>query len=638
MAETKKPAEKPIEVPPKKDGTRETIESIVIAFIFAFLFRTFEAEAFVIPTGSMAPTLLGRHKDEKCPQCGYSFTIGASEELDREGNFLMKRIDSAICPNCRYEMKVRNDPVFIGDRILVTKFNPEIGDTDRWDVTVFKFPEDPTTNYIKRLCGLPGETIEIRQGDLYSVRDGKAQILRKLKGDKQRAVLQTVYDDDLPSRDLLEAGWPERWAGVARDDGPNAVAGWSNEVEGWQTDSQARTYSVEAGESSRWLRYRHFVPTQEDWDDLPNGRLNPKARLLLDFCGYNAVTFENWGQPEQGVYWVGDLAVSANIDLQAAKPGGNVMLELVEGSRKYRCTLDPNAGKATLSYVDSLDREQRDEAARILSQAPIDFAVGGQYNVAFANVDDQLWLWVERSGRWSRWLWTADAVRFPQSTYEPFGGQIVQLPGREDLTPAGIAATNVTATVSHLKLSRDEYYRADFVDSRTAKLPDDRRSSSKEAGTEGNERRLAEAADDPEVYADLYQNAVPWLTGDRGARNRLVLGEDEFLMLGDNSPRSLDGRLWGNLRGDVHRHAVPRSALVGKALLIFWPHGLRIGNEENGVAHGWTIPFMDRFFYHVTGRYDPVDNHPVPTGIAYDYPAHGVPFYPNFARILRRIR
>jgi len=42
---------------------RETIESIVIAFVLAFLFRTFEAEAFVIPTGSMAPTLMGRHKD-----------------------------------------------------------------------------------------------------------------------------------------------------------------------------------------------------------------------------------------------------------------------------------------------------------------------------------------------------------------------------------------------------------------------------------------------------------------------------------------------------------------------------------------------------------------------------------------------
>ena len=40
--------------PPPPETMRETVESIVVAFILAFLFRTFEAEAFVIPTGSMA--------------------------------------------------------------------------------------------------------------------------------------------------------------------------------------------------------------------------------------------------------------------------------------------------------------------------------------------------------------------------------------------------------------------------------------------------------------------------------------------------------------------------------------------------------------------------------------------------------
>ena len=64
---------------------RETIESIAIAFVLAFLFRTFEAEAFVIPTGSMAPTLMGRHKDLECPQCGYNFQVSASEEVERDG-------------------------------------------------------------------------------------------------------------------------------------------------------------------------------------------------------------------------------------------------------------------------------------------------------------------------------------------------------------------------------------------------------------------------------------------------------------------------------------------------------------------------------------------------------------------------
>src|SRR6266516_2119041 len=61
-------------------SARETIESIAIAFALAFLFKTFEAEAFVIPTGSMAPTLMGRHKDVDCPKCGYRYQVSASEE------------------------------------------------------------------------------------------------------------------------------------------------------------------------------------------------------------------------------------------------------------------------------------------------------------------------------------------------------------------------------------------------------------------------------------------------------------------------------------------------------------------------------------------------------------------------------
>ncbi|MFM7846121.1 MAG: S26 family signal peptidase [Planctomycetota bacterium] len=49
---------------PQPNVTRETIESVLVAIILALLFRTFIGEAFVIPTGSMAPTLMGNHKDE----------------------------------------------------------------------------------------------------------------------------------------------------------------------------------------------------------------------------------------------------------------------------------------------------------------------------------------------------------------------------------------------------------------------------------------------------------------------------------------------------------------------------------------------------------------------------------------------
>jgi hypothetical protein len=56
--------------------------SIDVALALAFLFKTFEAEAFVIPTGSMAPTLMGRHKDVACPQCGYRYRAQRRDEAD----------------------------------------------------------------------------------------------------------------------------------------------------------------------------------------------------------------------------------------------------------------------------------------------------------------------------------------------------------------------------------------------------------------------------------------------------------------------------------------------------------------------------------------------------------------------------
>ena len=52
------------------DSKRETVESVAMAIILAFMFRAFIVEAFVIPTGSMATTLQGRHMEADGPECG----------------------------------------------------------------------------------------------------------------------------------------------------------------------------------------------------------------------------------------------------------------------------------------------------------------------------------------------------------------------------------------------------------------------------------------------------------------------------------------------------------------------------------------------------------------------------------------
>src|SRR3712207_3995132 len=62
----------------EEGNVKETIESILVAFILAFVFRAFVVEAFVIPTGSMAPTLLGAHMRFRCADCDYRWVVNYS--------------------------------------------------------------------------------------------------------------------------------------------------------------------------------------------------------------------------------------------------------------------------------------------------------------------------------------------------------------------------------------------------------------------------------------------------------------------------------------------------------------------------------------------------------------------------------
>src|SRR5262249_37950226 len=150
----------------------------------------FEAEAFVIPTGSMAPTLQGRHKDVDCPQCGYHYRVSASSEVNSDGLRVSGcNVVSTLCPMCGYRMDVNPSdlddgpgyPSYNGDRIIVNKFAYDVSDPQRWDVVVFKFPEDAKTNYIKRLVGLPNERLQVRYGDVYTAGPGSDdfRIMRK---------------------------------------------------------------------------------------------------------------------------------------------------------------------------------------------------------------------------------------------------------------------------------------------------------------------------------------------------------------------------------------------------------------------------------------------------------------------------
>ncbi len=160
---------------PRKNRAAEianTFEWLITAFMLAFVFRAFVMEAFRIPTGSMADTLKGAHFRLCCEQCGYKYDHGFSPYSYRLPQDTVPRGSrtppDSRCPNCGYYSRTsRAMPVANGDRILVLKCIYQFFEPKQWDVIVFKNPTDPSINYIKRLVGRPGETVEIIDGDVY---------------------------------------------------------------------------------------------------------------------------------------------------------------------------------------------------------------------------------------------------------------------------------------------------------------------------------------------------------------------------------------------------------------------------------------------------------------------------------------
>ncbi|MCB9935143.1 MAG: signal peptidase I [Planctomycetes bacterium] len=127
----------------------EQVESLAAALVLVLLVWHFGLEAFRIPSGSMAPTLLG-------------------------------------------------DPIS-GDRVLVDKFTYAYRDPERWEPVVFRYPLRRTDPYVKRCIALPGEQVLIARGDVYVRLPGNDRIELLRKTPRAREVLWLPIIEDLSS-------------------------------------------------------------------------------------------------------------------------------------------------------------------------------------------------------------------------------------------------------------------------------------------------------------------------------------------------------------------------------------------------------------------------------------------------------
>src|SRR5205823_4308610 len=110
------------------------------------------------------------------------------------------------CPNCGRSDFDRAETVDrSGDRLLVQKYVFDWFSPRRWEVAVFQNPNDPSQAYVKRVVGLPGESIRIAGGDVYV----NGRIARKSLAE-QRAMRILVYDNNFSPPD---AEHRPRWLG-----------------------------------------------------------------------------------------------------------------------------------------------------------------------------------------------------------------------------------------------------------------------------------------------------------------------------------------------------------------------------------------------------------------------------------------
>jgi signal peptidase I len=605
---------------------RETVEALAVAIILALLFRVFLAEAFVIPTGSMAPTLMGAHKDIFCSRCECRFQIGASIEREYAP---AKTVVGGVCPNCRTMncLDLANNPnhgTFNGDRIVVNRFQYALSDPRRWDVVVFKYPGNPKQNYIKRLVGIPNETLTIRHGDVYArpTGDSKAKdtVLRKSPS-KVLSMSHLVHDTNFQSKELSASNYPDRWQ-------PWEIGAETPPTDSWQVkyDAIGLRATVQAGEAEKWIRYHHRWPSETQWQDIEAGKpvtVNPySSRAITDFYSYAEVSvnpgfvyaeaplpnsgtrierFLNNGYSRgefspryqsggpitqfQGVadqllyndrssvlgmrdgnHWVGDLIVSTKIETD--EQAKTITLELVRAGIQYQCRFDLVSGMATLRILDG-DRELT--FAQAQPKAQTDVYAGGRHEIRMSNFDQELQVWVD-----------GDVVAFDTpTTYEAGEFRSVDQDRPHwtighplDAAPVGIAVQGGSATIDWLQVQRDQYYIA--VKSTMGGM-NDYQNYSQVTGQRPSAEKMQALMGRPQEWQDFDWTVRQSVT--------FELKEDQYFPMGDNSPGSLDARSWVGkapppMPDDVIKDAwkwrdvnyVPRDLMVGKAVAVFWPH------------------------------------------------------------------
>ena len=547
MAEDPSRPPKPQSAAPE-GSVKETIESILVAFILAFIFRAFVVEAFVIPTGSMGPTLMGAHMRFDCADCGYHYDVNfATQKNDDIPPYGSRRTDYH-CPNCGFT-KVRSTPgvidtpVYFGDRILVLKYRYLFQSPTPWDVVVFKSPyedvhdpDDPkyTENYIKRLVARPLEAAMILDGDVY-IADHNEQDLTQFKIRRkpwhvQQALWRIVNDNDYIPQGLsrgVASSWQQPWA-------VDGGSGWTGPRDA-RNSPTSRRFSFENNTGAGAFQ---FDPDA-----------NPNTHALTDWLAYD----DGSGRPSHPV---SDLKLSCVY--QRTSGNGPLRLQLTKRDDCFTAEFTPGKVSLLRSKLSSLENLHTSDG-QLLAQATVQDLNGrAPARIELINVDYRVSVRV--NGR--EVLATTDVQYSPDITRLLAEYRTNNSPPNRPFVRIEAAAQ--TCALEHLSLWRDVYY----------------------------------LNNDNHLDAFNQRTSEPfWGSPDNVAR----LDADQYFVMGDNSEVSLDARYWGapvELPREGNYYCppgrVPGRFMLGKAFFVYWPAGYR----PPSVSYGVEPDFGDMRFIH----------------------------------------
>jgi signal peptidase I len=265
-------------------------------------------------------------------------------------------------------------------------------------MVVFRCPVEPAKAFVKRVAGLPGETVQIRGGDLYIDHDLARKTLAEC-----RAVRVPVYDHRYQPRSGV---WEKRW----EREPPGAPA----TLEG--TDLVINAARKEpATAPTQWLIYRHWLPGDR------------KARPVTSEYPYNSL--EGGSAPEP----VHDFYLESDVEVHQGE--GAVALGITDGYDDLVAELPvgPVGSGACLFDAQRPDRVYR-------SAPTVALSAGKTYHVELAFVDRRATLAV-------------DGV----CPFAPVDRPAIE--GRDDvIRPVKIGARGVDVRIHNFRLSRDVHY------------------------------------------------------------------------------------------------------------------------------------------------------------------------------------